>query len=122
LAAVRFSISGSSSIAGAATIGGSGRTESAQLTKLAETRQPSSRELPAARPRRKLSKNEPRVEPRSPLYHRVVKCSGFRLLNDYSVRAHPPVFNAVAAKLAVNRCERDVRPADPESLTEAEAR
>jgi hypothetical protein len=35
--------------------------------------------------------------------HRVVKCSGFRLLNDYSVRAHPPVFNAVAVKLAVNR-------------------
>src|SRR5713226_9117051 len=35
--------------------------------------------------------------------HRGVKCSGFRLLNDYSVRAHPPVFNAVAVKLAVNR-------------------
>src|SRR6266851_3473120 len=35
--------------------------------------------------------------------HRVVKCSGFRLINDYYVRAHPPVFNAVAVKLAVNR-------------------
>ena len=61
--------------------------------------------------------------------HRVVKCSGFRLLNDYSVRAHPPVFNAVAVKLAVSRiaststlCGRDVRPAHPESLIEAEAR
>ena len=50
--------------------------------------------------------------------HRVVTCSGFRLLNDYSVRVYPPVFNAVA----VNRCGRDVRPADRESLTETEAR
>ena len=61
--------------------------------------------------------------------HRVVKCSAFRLLNDYSVRAHPPVFNAVAVKLAVSRiaststlCGRDVRSAHPESLIEAEAR
>src|ERR1700730_13473746 len=35
--------------------------------------------------------------------HRAVKCKGFRLLNDYSVRAHSPVFNAVAVKLAVKR-------------------
>lgn len=42
----------------------------AQLTHLAETRQPSSRELPAARARCKPSKNEPRVELRAPL-HRI---------------------------------------------------
>ncbi len=42
----------------------------AQLTSLADTRPPSSSELPAARPRGKPSKNEPRLELRSPL-HRI---------------------------------------------------
>ncbi len=42
----------------------------AQLTSLAETRQPVSPELPAARPRCQPSKNEPRVELRAPL-HRI---------------------------------------------------
>src|SRR6266851_5147100 len=42
----------------------------AQLTSLAETRQPTSSEPPAARPRCKRSKNEPRVELRTPL-HRI---------------------------------------------------
>jgi transposase len=42
----------------------------AQLTTLAQTRQPPTAELPAARPRCKLSKNEPRVELRAPL-HRI---------------------------------------------------
>jgi transposase len=42
----------------------------AQLASLAETRQPVVRELPAARPRGKPSKNEPRVELRAPL-HRI---------------------------------------------------
>lgn len=42
----------------------------AQLTRLAEIRRPTAQELPAARPRCKPSKNEPRVELRSPL-HRI---------------------------------------------------
>jgi transposase len=42
----------------------------AQLTQLAQSRQPPAQELPAARPRAKLSKNEPRVELRAPL-HRI---------------------------------------------------
>jgi transposase len=42
----------------------------AQLTSLAQTRPPSAHELPAARPRCKPSKNEPRAELRSPL-HRI---------------------------------------------------
>jgi len=42
----------------------------AQLTSLAETRQPTSSEPPAARARCKPSKNEPRVELRAPL-HRI---------------------------------------------------
>ncbi len=42
----------------------------AQLATLADTRQPTSSELPAARPRCKPSKNEPRLELRSPL-HRI---------------------------------------------------
>jgi len=42
----------------------------AQLASLAESRPPASRELPAARPRVKLSKNEPRGELRAPL-HRI---------------------------------------------------
>jgi transposase len=42
----------------------------AQLTTLAQTRQPPTPELPAARPRCKPSKNEPRVELRAPL-HRI---------------------------------------------------
>jgi transposase len=41
-----------------------------QLTRLADTRPPSSAELPAARLRGKPSKNEPRVELRAPL-HRI---------------------------------------------------
>ena len=41
-----------------------------QLSSLAESCQPPTRELPAARPRCKLSKNEPRVELRAPL-HRI---------------------------------------------------
>jgi transposase len=40
----------------------------AQLTQLAQSRQPPAQELPAARPRAKLSKNEPRVELRAPLH------------------------------------------------------
>jgi len=40
----------------------------AQLTRLAETCQPPSQELPAARPRCKPSKNEPRIELREPLH------------------------------------------------------
>lgn len=40
----------------------------AQLTKLAQSRQPSAQERPAARPRAQLSKNEPRVELRAPLH------------------------------------------------------
>src|SRR5262249_10581030 len=42
----------------------------AQLKRLAQTRQPPAQELPATRPRCKLSKNEPRVELREPL-HRI---------------------------------------------------
>lgn len=42
----------------------------AQLANLAQTRQPPTQQLPAARPRRKPSKNEPRVELRAPL-HRI---------------------------------------------------
>jgi transposase len=42
----------------------------AHLTNLAQTRQPPTPELPAARPRCKPSKNEPRVELREPL-HRI---------------------------------------------------
>ena len=42
----------------------------AQLTNLAQTRQPPAQELPTARPRCKPSKNEPRVELRAPL-HRI---------------------------------------------------
>jgi len=42
----------------------------AQLTNLAQTRQPPAPQLPAARPRCKPSKNEPRVELREPL-HRI---------------------------------------------------
>jgi transposase len=42
----------------------------AQLTQLMQTRQPPAQELPAARPRCKPSKNEPRVELREPL-HRI---------------------------------------------------
>jgi len=42
----------------------------AQINQLAETRQPPAPELPAARPRCKPSKNEPRVELRAPL-HRI---------------------------------------------------
>jgi transposase len=42
----------------------------AQLTHLAQTRQPPAQELPAARPRRKPSKNAPRIELRMPL-HRI---------------------------------------------------
>lgn len=41
-----------------------------QLTSLAQIRPPTSQELPAARPRAKPSKNEPRVELRAPL-HRI---------------------------------------------------
>jgi transposase len=41
-----------------------------QLTKLAQTRQPPAQALPAAKPRPKPSKNEPRVELRAPL-HRI---------------------------------------------------
>jgi transposase len=42
----------------------------AQLTQLAQTRQPPAQELPAAKPRPKPSKNEPRVALRAPL-HRI---------------------------------------------------
>jgi transposase len=42
----------------------------AQLTDLAQACQPPAQELLAARPRRKLSKNEPRIELRAPL-HRI---------------------------------------------------
>jgi transposase len=42
----------------------------AQLTSLAQNRQPPAQELPAAKPRPKPSKNEPRVELRTPL-HRI---------------------------------------------------
>src|SRR5215472_10358935 len=42
----------------------------AHLANLAQTRQPPAQELPAARPRCKPSKNEPRVELREPL-HRI---------------------------------------------------
>ncbi len=38
---------------------------------------------------------------RSAGVHGVVKCSRFRLLNDYPVRPYPPLFNAVAVKVAV---------------------
>jgi transposase len=41
----------------------------AQLTHLAQTRQPPAQALPAPKPRPKPSKNEPRVELRAPLHH-----------------------------------------------------
>lgn len=51
-------------------IAGCDQAIEAQLTNLAQTRQPPAQELPAAKPRPKPSKNEPRVELRAPL-HRI---------------------------------------------------
>jgi hypothetical protein len=55
--------------------------------------------------------------------HRVVNCLGFRLLNDCSVRPHPPVISAMAVDRVAGMFtmrRHGVRPADPEPRLKAE--